>query len=167
MAGYEKIADLMTKHVETSTFQRFGFLNTLNILYLQAELVHLEQDLRASMKEDLESRRSREDSMFTTLRNSTSSGSSKSAGEIATAGSSDNPEAPREGVVSEKDANSITRSTDSGQMIQDRLNSTRDWWYLSNGDHGQTWEIMLKAREKLAEYSKPLHRSARVQGLNT
>jgi hypothetical protein len=160
MAGYEKIADLMTKHVETSTFQRFGFLNTLNILYLQAELVHLEQDLRASMKEDLESGSGQHDSTSTTLQNSTSSESSKSGGEIAIAGSSDFAEGPREGV-SGSDASPVAVSTNSAQMNQDRCNSTRDWWYLSNGIHGQTWEIMLKAREKLAEYSRA-HRYERA-----
>ncbi|KAE9382079.1 hypothetical protein N431DRAFT_320888 [Stipitochalara longipes BDJ] len=44
--GYEKLAHLMSTHQETAIFQRFGFLNTLNTLYLQAELVHLEQKMK-------------------------------------------------------------------------------------------------------------------------
>ena len=53
MSGYQKLAELMTKHSEVSTFKRFDLLNTLNILYLQAELVHLKEELRDSMREDL------------------------------------------------------------------------------------------------------------------
>lgn len=55
MSGYQKLAELMTKPFEVATFKRFDSLNTLNILYLQAELVHLEEQLRDSMREDLES----------------------------------------------------------------------------------------------------------------
>jgi hypothetical protein len=55
MPGYQKLAELMTKHYEVSTFKRFDLLNTLNILYLQAELVHLKKELRDSMREDPES----------------------------------------------------------------------------------------------------------------
>jgi hypothetical protein len=56
MSGYQKLAEQMTKHSEVSTFKRFDLLNTLNILYLQAELVHLKEELRDSMREDLKPR---------------------------------------------------------------------------------------------------------------
>ncbi|PMD53448.1 uncharacterized protein K444DRAFT_668062 [Hyaloscypha bicolor E] len=46
MTGYEKVAHLMTHHAEMAMFQRFDFLNTLNALYLQAELVHLQRKMK-------------------------------------------------------------------------------------------------------------------------
>ena len=55
MTGYQKLADIMTKHAQVATFQRFDFLNTLNILYLQAEHVRLEHDLRENVRDDIES----------------------------------------------------------------------------------------------------------------
>jgi hypothetical protein len=36
----------MTKHGEVAMLKRFDFLNNLNLLYLQAELVHLEQETK-------------------------------------------------------------------------------------------------------------------------
>lgn len=55
MEGYEKLAHLMANHPETAMFQRFDFLNRLNLLYLQAELVELENELKACLKNDRES----------------------------------------------------------------------------------------------------------------
>jgi hypothetical protein len=164
--GYQKVANLMTKHLETSTFQRFDFLNTLNILYLQAELVHLERDLRASMARDLESGSSRRSSTSMTLQH-------PSTGDVD--GESKNEKVPVPVVISVDskdaetktkdlgvgvDARSITGSTSSGvesvlsEAVDERKESVRDWWYLSNGEDSRTWEIMLKTRKKLAEYSQ-------------
>ncbi|KAE9367123.1 hypothetical protein N431DRAFT_350598 [Stipitochalara longipes BDJ] len=99
MSGYERLAGLMTKHSEVATFQRFDFLNTLNILYLQAELVHLEQELRDSMREDLES------------------------------GNNHPSQTP---------------------------NSTGSFYFLANMHNSSTWDIMLKARDKLKEYNEAI-----------
>ena len=55
MTGYEKVADLMTAHAEMAMFQRFDFLNTLNALYLQAELVHLERKMKGYLRNGFES----------------------------------------------------------------------------------------------------------------
>ena len=56
MVGHQKLAELMAKHSEVAIFERFDFLNAINLLYLQAELVELEIELKASMKDDLDSR---------------------------------------------------------------------------------------------------------------
>lgn len=45
MEGYTAIAQIMSSHDELAIFRRFRELNTLNLLYTQAELVHLEIDL--------------------------------------------------------------------------------------------------------------------------
>lgn len=55
MTGYEKLASLVMKHAEVATSQRFEFLNTLNVLFLQAKPERLEHDLRDSTQADLES----------------------------------------------------------------------------------------------------------------
>lgn len=44
--GYEKVAHLMSTHPETAIFKRFGFLDASNTLYLQAELIYLERELK-------------------------------------------------------------------------------------------------------------------------
>ncbi|KAM0798017.1 hypothetical protein BDR22DRAFT_823820 [Usnea florida] len=46
MKGYAKLASLMGAHPEVAIFRRFGTSNALNLLYLQAEIVALERDLR-------------------------------------------------------------------------------------------------------------------------
>ena len=46
MKGYTKIAALMGEYPESAIFKRFSKLNIQNVLYLQAELVGLEQDFR-------------------------------------------------------------------------------------------------------------------------
>ena len=44
--GYAKISRLMSQHGELAIFRRFSQLNLQSLLYLQAELTHLEADLR-------------------------------------------------------------------------------------------------------------------------
>jgi hypothetical protein len=43
--GYAKIATLMSQHGELAIFRKFSQLNLQSLLYLQAELTHLEADL--------------------------------------------------------------------------------------------------------------------------
>lgn len=47
MEGYAKLASIMGAHPEVAILRRFGSLNARNLLYLQAELTALEQNLRA------------------------------------------------------------------------------------------------------------------------
>ena len=53
--GYSRLASLMGTHKGTAVFRRFGTLNALNLLYLQAELTNLENTLRQQAKADAES----------------------------------------------------------------------------------------------------------------
>src|SRR5450756_978699 len=50
--GYAKIAALMSHHGELAIFRRFSKLNFQNLLYLQAELTHLEADLKRVVVRD-------------------------------------------------------------------------------------------------------------------
>jgi len=43
---------MMGSHTELAIFRRFGAINAQNVLYLQAELVHLELQLREHARED-------------------------------------------------------------------------------------------------------------------
>ena len=54
-AGYPRLASLMGAHPEAAIFRRFGSLNALNLLHLQAELTHLESELYRQAKADAES----------------------------------------------------------------------------------------------------------------
>lgn len=45
MDGYEKVADFMARHDEFAIVRRFRSLNMQNVLYLQAEVLHLEEEL--------------------------------------------------------------------------------------------------------------------------
>ncbi|GAW23977.1 hypothetical protein ANO14919_135560 [Xylariales sp. No.14919] len=51
-AGYPRLASLMGAHPEMTAFRRFGSLNALNLLYLQAELVGLENELQKQAEAD-------------------------------------------------------------------------------------------------------------------
>ena len=51
MEGYHKIAMLMA-HINLFIFRKFSRLNALNLLYLQAELIHLEKDLNDIAERD-------------------------------------------------------------------------------------------------------------------
>ena len=46
MADYHKLAGMMAHHEELAIFRRFDTLNLKNLLYMQAELIHLEAELR-------------------------------------------------------------------------------------------------------------------------
>jgi hypothetical protein len=52
MNGYSKLASLMGAHPALASFRRFSTLNAKNLLYLQAELVHLENKLRKCVEAD-------------------------------------------------------------------------------------------------------------------
>jgi hypothetical protein len=140
--GYEKLAGFMAKHAEVATFQRFDFLNTLNILYLQAELVHLEGELRDSMKADLESGNE------PSARNSDDLDSIRSA-ILPREGAESLPEK----IATERAPEGEVRPVSSVEsVVNERVEGAKDWWFLSNSEHGQTWHIMLQIREKLKEY---------------
>ena len=55
MEGYPKISQLMGCQDECAIYRRFRNLNSLNLLYLQAELTHLEQDLQRLTERDARS----------------------------------------------------------------------------------------------------------------
>ena len=50
--GYHRLADLMGYYPEAAIFRRFGSLNMLNLLSLQAELVDLQVQFRDIWAED-------------------------------------------------------------------------------------------------------------------
>jgi len=52
MEGYAKLARLMSRHNEYGILRSFSELNAKNLLYLQAELVELESELRALANAD-------------------------------------------------------------------------------------------------------------------
>lgn len=55
MQGYEKLARFVSANRGIELYRRFGWLQTLNLLYLQAQLTDLEAQLRDTIKEDIES----------------------------------------------------------------------------------------------------------------
>jgi hypothetical protein len=55
MAGYSKLALLMSHNNEYGIVRSFRELNFKNLLYLQAELVQLEAELRKIVEEDRQS----------------------------------------------------------------------------------------------------------------
>ena len=50
--GYPKLACHIGKYAQSAIYRRFGSLNSQNILYMQAELAHLEKSLRKVEAED-------------------------------------------------------------------------------------------------------------------
>ncbi|KAF2187509.1 hypothetical protein K469DRAFT_725452 [Zopfia rhizophila CBS 207.26] len=55
MGGYPELASLMGSHMEVAIFRRFSTLNIQNLLHMQAELMHIEQELCEIAREDDES----------------------------------------------------------------------------------------------------------------
>jgi hypothetical protein len=45
MIGYHRVAEFMSAHGEIAILRRFGRLNMLNLMYLQAEITNLEHEL--------------------------------------------------------------------------------------------------------------------------
>lgn len=233
--GYARLASLMTKHKEVAVFQRFDFLNTLDLLYMQAELVHLEREIRESMQRDVEAgqrlaeRTSMRDdagnvdrvgrrgveiksvsvdadeksgvvedegkvresmqrdvaagqwlSSRTSMTDNETRGESKRiSGESAievvdidvyeksamveiegldvdekVAGIGlDGVNLDKKSAVIDDERRSVGTTETSKSEIEDIIEGARDWWYLSHAERSETWELMLKAREKLKEYS--------------
>ncbi|KAL8988652.1 MAG: hypothetical protein Q9169_008518, partial [Polycauliona sp. 2 TL-2023] len=56
MGDYTKLAAMMANHAEAGIFRRFDNLNIKNLLYMQAELVDLEDELHDIESEDKKSR---------------------------------------------------------------------------------------------------------------
>jgi hypothetical protein len=52
--GYARLSRLMGRQDACAIYRRFRTLNSLNLLYLQAELTHLEQELADLAKRDSE-----------------------------------------------------------------------------------------------------------------
>jgi hypothetical protein len=46
VSGYPAIADVMVEHPDFMIFQRFRVLNAKNLLYLQAEICHIEAEMK-------------------------------------------------------------------------------------------------------------------------
>lgn len=59
MADYNKLVNLMGEHQELAIFRRYQNLNIKSLLYMQAEILHLEQELSII---ELEDKRSEEKS---------------------------------------------------------------------------------------------------------
>ena len=55
MTGYDKLAKLFKQHDDLAMFRSFTALNAKNLLYMQAELLHLEKDLENQNEFDSES----------------------------------------------------------------------------------------------------------------
>lgn len=54
MAGYQKLASMIGSHSDLAVFRKFGTLAAKNLLYMQAELVHLEAELGDIVQQDLQ-----------------------------------------------------------------------------------------------------------------
>lgn len=55
MANYNKLVNLMGEHQQMTIFRRFQKLNIKSLLYMQAEILHMEQELYVIELEDKES----------------------------------------------------------------------------------------------------------------
>ena len=55
MTGYEALAILLGHQEDLAVFRRFSRVNTKILLYMQAQLLHLDEQLKEDVKSDLES----------------------------------------------------------------------------------------------------------------
>ncbi|KAL0259411.1 hypothetical protein SLS55_005147 [Diplodia seriata] len=119
--GYAKIAAQMAKHPESAMVRQFGDLNLQNILYLQAELVGLEEDFRR-----LEAK------------NDASEDEEKAAFSLDWHALHSYGQDDDDSEGSEQQSHSGSDNLDSGS---------------------EQWELALKIRERLKEYSKRVNYS--------
>jgi hypothetical protein len=54
MAGYDKLAQLIADHPSLGIYRKFGLLSSKMLLYMQAELVNLENELNILIQDDHE-----------------------------------------------------------------------------------------------------------------
>lgn len=69
MASYNRLATLIGEHQELAVFRRFQTLNAKSLLYMQAEILHLESELRSIELHDESSKDVRRASLHTSVFN--------------------------------------------------------------------------------------------------
>ncbi len=62
--GYPKMADFVGLEPQLAIFKRFGSLNAENLLYMQAEIAGLEEDLRLIVDQDASTSNDKENRNF-------------------------------------------------------------------------------------------------------
>lgn len=67
MGNYDTLAALMGSHQEMAQFRKFADLNAKNLLYMQAELVHLKAELENIANEDKRSSHGEKESFDVSL----------------------------------------------------------------------------------------------------
>lgn len=177
MTGYEKVANFMIDHEEMAVFKRFKFLNILDALYRQAELEHLEVEMKGYMKagfppggseaSDSEEELSDGESECH-VRDSGVSGITACDGDTIAENSStggDATDIQTNGTATSQDTPSSNGQANNIQMQSLSMRSSTpppspppiaatDWWCLANEDGNKdAWNTMLTARQKLKEYS--------------
>ena len=55
MEGYPKLCEIMGSHPDIRIFRKFSILNIQNLIYLQANLLHLEKEWREMVMDDVSS----------------------------------------------------------------------------------------------------------------
>ena len=56
--GYDKLAKLFDNYEDLAAFRCFNALNAKNLLYMQAELLHLDQQLAVHIEDDFKANKS-------------------------------------------------------------------------------------------------------------
>ena len=59
--GYNKLANLFADYEDLATFRCFNAMNAKNLLYMQAELLHLEQQLQVQIEYDFQTSKTEAD----------------------------------------------------------------------------------------------------------
>ena len=60
MEGYTKVAELMGRHPELAMVRKFRTANMKNLLYMQAEITYLEEELHQMERRDIRHGKPRE-----------------------------------------------------------------------------------------------------------
>ncbi|KAL3417855.1 hypothetical protein PVAG01_10864 [Phlyctema vagabunda] len=151
-------------HPEIVSVHRFQFMNTLNLLYLQAELVELEQVLKKSIADDLRiSETSRESEAETSVpRCESKSENNSTANRLPSVDTSIARDSIRVEELKDPGRRNSNAASNLTNVAGERRKAARDWWYLSNTEHSPTWQIMLTAREKLQGYNKAVLRQTQM-----
>lgn len=141
-AGHPRLAELMSGRPQMWIYRRFGYLNSQNLLYMQAELMGLETELkklqRQDAKETSEQGHSRDPNGLLRARNWT---------ELSKPISTDSSKSGTGG--NEENSPSLGTSYSGHTRYDEWCCGER-----SPHEHCRQWNLALKIRDKLQRYSK-------------
>jgi hypothetical protein len=181
--GYDKVAAFMATHKDMAIFERFEYMNTINLLTLQAEIKGYEEEIREALgveevsldeygvhQSDIDEQGIQGRQAMEMERNSsTPVFDDNRSGEVrqrqrvnrrSSIGTNHGSatENVRVTLTSKPCGMDSAYENNDEEYVLKGIDPRRDWYFLQTMEStNSVWETILVAREKLKEYSKSCH----------